>query len=223
MAADSQRNTPHQPVMDDWREMGAHANGPSIPPKRGQPPRARYGFRISRNEMTKAPAPQGNQRRRGQPQGQFAIRQHRAEPTMPSSALYPPGRSRPRPREMLGSILISGGSARNQLRTARLKLKSFQKAPLVHPVLRTNRRLGRWPLLPARRRVVPAVAVAAPHDSADSALWACGRGAWTSPKTPSGRLPMLPRAPRRMPSSSAGTSSLWPAGTCCGRRRSGPR
>jgi hypothetical protein len=95
MAADSQRNTPHQPVMDDWREMGAHANGPSIPPKRGQPPRARYGFRISRNEMTKAPAPQGNQRRRGQPQGQFAIRQHRAEPTMPRSPLYPPGRSRP--------------------------------------------------------------------------------------------------------------------------------
>jgi hypothetical protein len=38
----------------------------------------------------------------------------------------------------------------------------------------------------------------------------------------SGRLPMLPRAPRRRPSSSAGMS-LWPAGTCCGRRRSVPR
>jgi hypothetical protein len=44
----------------------------------------------------KAPAPQGNQWCRGQPQGQFAIRQHRAELTMPSAnPLYPPGRSRP--------------------------------------------------------------------------------------------------------------------------------
>ena len=52
--------------------------------------------------------------------------------------------------------------------------------------------------------------------------WACGRVASTLSSTRSGRLPTRPRAPRRRPSSSVGTSSLPPAVTCCGRRRSGP-
>jgi hypothetical protein len=55
--------------------------------------------------------------------------------------------------------------------------------------------------------------VALPH-SGDTAAWACGRGAWTLPPMPSGRPPMLPREPRRRPSSNAGMSSasrdmLW--------------
>jgi bifunctional non-homologous end joining protein LigD len=66
-------------------------------------------------------------------------------------------------------------------------------------------------------------AMVAPPELGDTAAWACGRGAWTLPKTPSGRLPMLPRARRRRPSSNAGMSSFSPAGTCCGRLRSGPR
>jgi hypothetical protein len=222
MAADSQRNTPHQPVMDDWREMGAHANGPSIPPKRGQPPRARYGFRISRNEMTKAPAPQGNQRRRGQPQGQFAIRQHRAELTLPP--MYPSGRSRPTSagHAWINSNFRRHGAEPTANRATETKI--VPESAVCSPALRTNQqRLGCPLLLPARPRVVPVVAVAAPRDSGDTAPWACGHGAWTLPSEPSGRLPMQPRAPRRRPSSSAGTSDLSPAGACCGRRRSGLR
>jgi hypothetical protein len=45
-------------------------------------------------------------------------------------------------------------------------------------------------------------------DSGDTAAWACGRGVWTLPSMPSGRLPTRPRAPRRRPSSNAGMSSL---------------
>jgi hypothetical protein len=69
---------------------------------------------------------------------------------------------------------------------------------------------GFWPT-PSPRRQGPVVA---PPKLGDTAPWACGRGAWTLPSVPSGRLPMLPRAPRRRPSSIAGMSSLSPAGTC---------
>jgi hypothetical protein len=170
----------------------------------------------------KAPAPQGNQWCRGQPQGQFAIRQHRADAdAVNRNPLYPPRRSRP---TSAGNAWINSNfrrSARDQLRTPRLKLKSFQKAPFVH-------------------RIAHQSASRAPALLASSAARGTGSGGGGSARFggstpmgvrtrgldiaigPSGRLPMPPRAPRRRPSSNAGMSSLPPAGTCCGRRRSGP-
>jgi WD40 repeat protein len=60
-------------------------------------------------------------------------------------------------------------------------------------------------------------------DSADTAAMGVRTRPPDLPSMPSGKLPTLQRAPKRRPSSNAGMSNWPPAGTCCGRRRSGPR
>lgn len=66
----------------------------------------------------------------------------------------------------------------------------------------------------------PRAVVAAPH-SGNAAPWACGRGASTLPWLPSGMDADAAHAARRRASSEVGMSGRPPAGTCCGRRRSG--
>jgi hypothetical protein len=113
-------------------------------------------------------------------------------------------------------------------RRRRRPLFAGRHMPIDEPLGIERRRDGRGDdpgrrgadFVPACPRIVPTMV--APPDSGDTAAWAFGRGAWTLLSMPSGRSPMLPRAPRRRPSSNAGMSS-WPgARTCCGRRRSGP-
>ena len=113
-----------------------------------------------------------------------------------------------------------GVPARLQDGPRRHRLKTTDRAVPVRSVPRLDQ--GQEPGQPGDGETSGGAMVALP-DSGDTAAWACGRGAWTLPSMPSGRLPMPPRAPRRRPSSSAGTSSLPRAATCCGRRRSGPR
>jgi hypothetical protein len=159
--------------------------------------------------MTKAPAPQGNQRCRGQPQGQFAIRQHRAELTLPP--MYPSGRSRPTSagHAWINSNFRRHGAEPTANRATETKI--VPESAVCSPASRTNQRLGRRLLLPARPRdrqwrwrlrAIPAIV---PHGRADAGPGYChrcqaaGRGAHTN-------RPVVPKqaaCPQTAPCSSA--------------------